>query len=256
MTKAIAVLISSRNRPLYLWACLDALYRGTQAPHRFILVDMASTDPLVAQVIHGFDRRGMFDLVLHMPGNDPALLADFIFRSLPEWAPAFAYVESDVVVEVAEPCWLSRMTALMQAHPALAMLGSAIDRRDFVDPVRVAALRRHESEARWRALIKADSPERLQDTAAANGKLLFRPHNPAGRLLMLRTDAVAQVGLAQDGELDLKLRQRGYETAIATQVRHRHLSLAQVYDYPDYDLDARDRYMAGSHQSRLRHLSI
>lgn len=244
MSEATTVLISSRDRPLYLWACLDALYRGTQAPHRFVLLDMASADPLVAQVINGFERRGMFDQVIHMPRNDSNLLAEYIFRSLPELSPMFAYVESDVVVEVEQPCWLARMTALMHSHPLLAMLGSAVDRCDFVDPTRVAPLRRDENEARWRSLIKADSPERWQDTAAANGEELFRPHNPAGRLLLLRTEAVTEVGLASDGQLDEKFRARGYETAIATKVRHRHLSLTQVFDYPDYDLQTRDRYMS------------
>jgi hypothetical protein len=239
----ITVLISSRNRPLYLWACLDALYRGTQARHRFILVDMASSDPLVAQVLKGFERRGMFDQVIHMPWNDSALLVDYISRSLPEWSPFFAYVESDVVVDVAQPCWLTHMTALMQEHSSLAMLGSAIDRRDFVQPADVERLRRDESEARWRGLIKADSPERFQDIAHANGAKLFRPHNPAGRLLLLRTEALAKVGLASDGELHRRFREHGYDTAIATEVLHRHLSLIQVFDYPDYELEIRDRYM-------------
>lgn len=243
MSNAITVLISSRNRPLYLWACLDALYRGTQAPHRFVLVDMASTDPLVGQVLNGFERRGMFDQLLRMPRNDSALLVNFISQHLLEWSPMFAYIESDVVVDVDQPCWLFRMTRLMQTHPTLAMLGSAIDRSDFVDPARVAGLRGDQSETLWRGLLKADSPERLQDIASANGAALFRPHNPAGRLLMLRTSALQEVGPASDGELDRKLRERGYDTAIATGVRHRHLSLTQVYDYPDYDLEARDRYM-------------
>ncbi len=244
MPKPITVLISSRNRPLYLWACLDALYRGTHTAHRFVLIDMASTDPQIAPVIAGFDRRGMFDQVIHMPRNDSTLLADYVFRALDELSPLFAYVESDVVVEATTPCWLSRMTALMEANTALAMLGSAIDRADFVDPDGFAHLRGDMSESRWRASVKADSPERAQDTASANGATLFRPHSPAGRLLMLRTQAIAEVGLTSDSQLDRRLRQRGYDTAIAADVRHRHLSLMNLFDYPAYDFDSRDRYMA------------
>lgn len=67
MTEAIepiTVLIQSRNRPLYLWACLDSLFTYTQRPARFILVDNASDDPAVLEVVRGFERRGMFAAVL------------------------------------------------------------------------------------------------------------------------------------------------------------------------------------------------
>jgi hypothetical protein len=39
---------------------LDSLYCGTTYPHRFVFIDMASDDPLVPQVVAGFERRGMF----------------------------------------------------------------------------------------------------------------------------------------------------------------------------------------------------
>ena len=61
MSEPLTILISSRDRPLYLWTCLDPLYRNTKAPHCFALVEMASSDPLAAQVVTGFERRGMFD---------------------------------------------------------------------------------------------------------------------------------------------------------------------------------------------------
>ena len=102
--KPITVLISSRNRPIYLWACLDALWRHTSFPHRFILVDMASDDDLVAQVIRGFERRGMFAEVIRAERNDPAVLTRLVMHELDRWAPYFAYVESDVVVEETSPC--------------------------------------------------------------------------------------------------------------------------------------------------------
>jgi GT2 family glycosyltransferase len=65
----IPVLITSYNRPLYLWACLDSLYRHTRHPHRFTIIDMASEDPLVDEVIAGFARRGMFTEVIRAPRN-------------------------------------------------------------------------------------------------------------------------------------------------------------------------------------------
>ena len=55
----IAVIILSWNRPLYLWAALDSLYRHTRQPARFILVDNNSDDPGVRDVVTGFTRRGI-----------------------------------------------------------------------------------------------------------------------------------------------------------------------------------------------------
>jgi hypothetical protein len=246
MDRPVTVLISSRNRPLYLWACLDALYRHTTAPHRYILIDMASDDPLVAQVIHGFERRGMFDQVVRAERNDPAIVAALVFQNLDAWAPFFAYIESDVVVQPSDPCWLTRFTTLMDAHPNLAMLGSAIDKGDFVQPEDVEHLRGDRDIDLWRSLMKTDSPERGQIIDEHSGPL-FQPHNPAGRLLMLRTQALKKIGLKADHALSLSLKQNGYETAIATGVIHRHLSLTQIYDYPDYDLKQRNRYMGSVH---------
>jgi hypothetical protein len=55
-SRPITVFIHSYNRPLYLWALSDSLYRGTRHPHRFVFLDMASDDPLV--LVAGFERRG------------------------------------------------------------------------------------------------------------------------------------------------------------------------------------------------------
>jgi hypothetical protein len=252
----VNVLISSRNRPIYLWTCLDALYRHTHYPHRFHLVDMASDDPAAFDVISSFERRRMFEQVVHAEENDPQFMCDLILAQLDAWGPYFVYMEGDAIIEAGEPCWLSRMVALMESHPRLAMLGSAIDKSDFVDPEEVDYLRGARAEGVWRALIKADSPERLQSIDAASGAPLFRPHNPAGRLLLLRTDALRDVGLAEDYALDAKLRAAGWETGIAAQVRHRHLSLIQIFDYPDYDIEARHAYMRGENvASALQRLS-
>jgi len=187
----------------------------------------------------------MFDRILRAERNDPRILAELAYRELSDWAPYVAYVESDVVVEETAPCWLERMAALMEERPRLAMLGSAIDRRDFVDPAKVEGLRGDEDPIAWRARLKADSLERGQDIAEAGDAPLFRPHNPAGRLLLLRVSAMQEIGLiTNDAALDGALRAAGYETAIATRVRHRHLSLVQVFDYPGYDMALRDRFTA------------
>lgn len=236
---AVPVLISARNRPLYLWATLDSLYRSTRYPHKFIFLDMASTDPIVRNVVAGFERRGMFEEVIWAERNDPEILWNTVWRISAGGMPYFGYVESDVVIERADQCWLERLVGLMQANPRLAMLGSAIDRRDFVDMEAARRLEPEMPDAQLRALIKANSRERMQSPADADNAEIFHPHNPPGRLLLVRSSALREVGPGNDSLLDGKFIAAGYQTGIATAVRHRHLSLLHIFDYPDYDLEAR-----------------
>jgi hypothetical protein len=58
----IAVKLSTMISMIYSGpgASLDRLFWQTRFPHRFVLVDLASEDPLVRRVVSGFERRGMF----------------------------------------------------------------------------------------------------------------------------------------------------------------------------------------------------
>ena len=58
--------------------------------------------------------------------------------------------------------------------------------------------------------------------------------NPPGRLLMLRTDAMRQIGFQLDGHIPPLLHNLGLKAAVTPLVRHRHLSLLNIYDYADY----------------------
>jgi GT2 family glycosyltransferase len=243
-TKPITVFIHSYNRPLYLWASLDSLYRGTQHPHRFVFIDMASDDPFVRQVVAGFERRGMFCEVVWSPRGDVNSFWALLWPRLEEAGPIFAYCQTDVIVERTNPCWLTTFASLMQGAPRLAMLGSVIDKDDFVGFDEARRLEPRTEDQRLRAMIKWFSPERAQNPSAAQGPI-FSSHNPAGRLLMLRTEALVKVGMGDDRDLHEKFIAAGYDTGIATAVRHRHLSLLHIYDYPQYDYDRRDAYCQG-----------
>ncbi|MDH3316241.1 MAG: glycosyltransferase family 2 protein [Gammaproteobacteria bacterium] len=242
MTEPVTVLITSYNRPLYLWACLDSLYRNTRHPHHFTMLDMASEDRLVGQVIAGFERRGMFSQVIWAPRNHLEELWKVIWSLVDGAGEFFAYVDGDVVVEDRDPCWLGAFVALMEQHPRLAMVGPAIDKRDFISWERARALEPGLEEQQLAGLIKLHSPERNQDLNGLNAHDLAYPHNPPGRLLLLRGAALAGVGAGTDGELDRRFRDAGYETGIATGVRHRHLSLLNLFDYPGYDMTRRDEF--------------
>jgi hypothetical protein len=134
MAHPIPIFIISYQRPLYLWACLDSLYRHTKFPCRFILADNASPDPQIRGVLNGFQRRSMFHALHLCDSNDPARVPWMIETHRDLLGDYFCIVESDVYVAPSEPCWLARYVRHMEENPRLGMLGSLLDANDFVVP--------------------------------------------------------------------------------------------------------------------------
>ena len=237
----LKVLILSWERPSYLWASLDSIYRNTRSDVDFILIDNNSQDPQVARIIKGFDRRGMFSEIFWSPTNDPLVIEKTLRRISPALGRYFAFVESDVIIEQSPRCWVETMLEIMERNPKLAMLGSQIDKSDFVDPEKVSAELGQPIDGKLENILKARSPERRSYVGPGT---LGSPHSPAGRLQMLRSEAVAEVGFDADYALYRKLKDKGYDTLITGDVVHRHLSLLNYYDYPDYDMESRDTFMS------------
>jgi hypothetical protein len=246
MPEPVPVFIISRNRALYLWAGLDSLFKYTKHPHYFILGDNGSDEPLVQQVIEGFSRRGMFARMLLRERNDPDLLETLLAECADLLGRYFAFVESDVMVLPQKPCWLTQFVRLMDENSDLAMLGSFVDQDDFIGGTEARTLEPHLPSAQLDFLIKANSPERkLRKT----GESIITPDavcpNPPGRLIIYRTAIVDQlfgykVRHLTDVSWHEAFTKAGYKTGIAAAVRHRHLSLLNLYDYPSYDQTARD----------------
>jgi hypothetical protein len=238
------VFVIAWERPVYLWASLDSLYRTTRSPHRFVLIDNASQDPLVGRVIEGFERRGLFHAVHRMDSNDPANVNLLLDRYRSQVGDLIGYVEGDTVIEPpAGSCWLDEMTKLMAADPKLAMLGSYCDPRDFVDVASARHLFPDLSEEDYLALVKASSPERHLPVESP-AEPVISPFNPPGRLCLFRSGPLLERGFQTDYVQHLSLLESGWKTGISTQVRHRHLSLLHVYDEPAYDTAARVDWFA------------
>jgi hypothetical protein len=230
------VFILSWERPIYLWVSLDSLFRRTT--------------PLVREVIEGFARRSMFHAVHLMESNEPDNLHKVLRSYLPEIGPYFAYVESDISIEAPlDTSWLETMGGLMDSDSRLAMLGSYCDARDFPDVEATRALFPDLSDADYRALVKATSPERSLPVVPPDQPVIS-PFNPPGRLVLFRTEAVAPIGLSSDLAMHRALLERGWTTGISTAVRHRHLSLLHVYDEPRYDTAARTTFFDRFGQAR------
>ncbi|MEA3189142.1 MAG: hypothetical protein QOD99_2972, partial [Chthoniobacter sp.] len=196
MPAPIPVLITSRNRGLYLWACLDSLFKYTKYPALFIIGDNASDEPLVRKVIEGFQRRGMLHRVFLREKNEPDLMEFLLRENRDLLGEYFASIESDVMVLPQDPCWLTRFVGLMEKTPKLAMLGSFLDKSDFIEPETARRLAPNASAEQIAFLTKANSPERTLESRGEDLVLLpatHWPHNPPGRLLIRRVEPVEKL---------------------------------------------------------------
>ncbi len=246
----VTVFVASWGRPLYLWACLDALHRLTRTAARIVLLDNAHPDPLVGEVIAGFERRGLFAEVVRFSTNAFDNIRNAYRERLAGIGPLHIYLESDCVIQPAAGCWLAEMRRIMRDHPGIGVLGSLIDPADFVPPAEAVALAGGDPAAAA-FLAKLGSPERAFRDApewadATREFFLTEPpcpiHNPPGRLMMLRTQVMQQLGFQLDNALAALVRGRGLQPAVTARVRHRHLSLLNIYDYLGYDESVRQGF--------------
>ncbi|MEB3334200.1 MAG: hypothetical protein VKP70_04375 [Cyanobacteriota bacterium] len=246
----MTIFLASHGRPLYLWACLDALWRLTQSAARVVLLDNAHPSPLMGEVIAGYQRRGLLAEVIRFPTNSWDNIQQAYRERLTQVGDVHIYMESDVVIQERAGCWLGEMVRILRAHPEIGMLGSLIDPRDFVSAEIALALTGGERKAA-NFLAKLQSPERgfLHAPEWAETSRDFFPTeppcpipNPPGRLLLLRTAAMREIEFLPDGQLAQAFRDRGMRPAVTPLVRHRHLSLLNIYDYNTYSGEARNSY--------------
>lgn len=246
----ITIFFISWGRPLYLWQSLDALWRYTQTAARVVLLDNAHPDPLVGEVINAFERRGLFSEIIRFPTNNISNITSAYKERLKEAGPLHVYLESDAVICESSYCWLYEMRRIMEENPNIGMLGSLIDDRDFVDPEVALKLTGGDAVAA-EFLAKLCSVERKFINAprwADTSRDFFFTEppcpigNPPGRLMMLRTDIIRENGFQIDSILAESFKARGMKTAVTAKVRHRHLSLLNIYDYNDYSREQRNDF--------------
>jgi hypothetical protein len=233
--------------------CLDALWRFSPPSTRVILLDNDNPTHPATRVIAAFEARGLFAEVVRFPTNSFRNIATAYQERLQDVGPFHVYMESDAVICERSGCWLGEMLRIMEANPMLGMLGSLIDTRDFVSSD-VALVQAGGDQEAAEFLAKLRSPERafIDSPSWADTTRDFFPTeppcpigNPPGRLLMLRTDVMREIGLQTDAALAAAFRHRGMRPAVTPLVRHRHLSLLNVFDYCDYRRDARDNFFFG-----------
>lgn len=240
----VYLFVRSYNRSKYLWPCLDSLFRCTKFPCRVVFVDNASTDPAVSDIVSGFERRGLFHAVHFMDQNLPSNQNMVFLRHRNSLGRYFVLIDSDIIIEPGDPCWLTRLVGLAERRPDLGVIGSAVDREDFVDGNVAGRLHPEMSQAEIHDLVKAHSPERQLPQSRQE---IIRPFYPPGRLLLLRTDIFRDTGPPiGNANICRAANAAGFGNGIATQVRHRHLSLLNVFDYPSYDYAELRNYLRAS----------
>jgi glycosyltransferase involved in cell wall biosynthesis len=236
----ITIIAVSYNRPLYLWACLDSIYRHTKYPYRLFLSDNNSSDPLVRNVLTGFERRGIFEKLTFCDDNHPDRFNLMLRQYIDRIGEFIVMIDTDITFFPTSPCWLERLVNHMRCDHKLGALGSLIDTSDFVDIEDARRIYPDFNEPELNHLTKWNSPER---TLKKNYKeSIIRPILP-GRVIIARTETLAHTPVLDDRLWNAKLKQLGYQTGIATDVCHRHLSLLNIYDYHEYSKAERDTHM-------------
>jgi hypothetical protein len=228
--KGPIVFIISHNRPIYLWVTLDSLYRKTVGNCRFILIDNKSTDTLIYDVINSFSNRGMFHKKYLMEENDVNNLRK-VFKEQDDIGDYHFLIESDV--EVLTHNWNNIMYKYFTSDN-YGFLGSAVDKSDFVD------LSGDEKNGNNIFLTKTESPER---SYPLDGEGVIDVI-PPGRLTIRKTQVVRDSidTIHRDSQLTQFTKDAGYMTGLIRDVKHRHLSLLNYYDYNGYSQNERDNF--------------
>lgn len=242
-SKVPVIFILCWNRPLYLWTCLDSIYRHTEQNCKIIIADNASPDSQVREVINGFERRGMFYKKHFCEENDPFRLKNLIDKYEEEIDDYFAIIEGDIeIMPTAQDCWLGRFLSYMENNPNLASVGSRVYQKDFVSIEDAQQLMPDLSQEEIAFLIKTTAPMREYDHNKSGSQALFEPHNAPLRLMLFRHKAYRRIEFGRDTQIYKRFKALGYDAQISTEVVHRHLSLLNIYDYSGYSGNARDEF--------------
>ncbi len=176
-----------------------------------------------------------------MDRNHPSSQNLAFFRYLSDMGRYFVLLDSDIIVEQTDPCWLTQLIELAERRHELGVIGSCVDTSDFVDPQTARQALPDMPQAELDDLIKAHSPERRLPKSRSE---IIQPFYPPGRLLLLRTEIFRERGLQiGNARICRAVQEAGYDHGIATGVRHRHLSLMNFYDYPEYDYSQLRTYL-------------
>ncbi len=186
---------------------------------------------MIYDIINSFDNRGMFHKKYLMPENDVNNLRT-VFKEQEDIGDYHYLIESDV--EVLTHGWNNIMHSYFTSDN-YGFLGSAVDKGDFVDL-------EDESNSNDVFLTKTKSPERNYPLEGRGVIDVI----PPGRLTIRKTSIVRDSidTIHKDSELTEFTKDAGYMTGVIKDVKHRHLSLLNYFDYNGYNQDKRDDFFS------------
>ena len=198
-----------------------------------MLIDNNSTNPLVDSIIDGFVRRNMFYEVLRMKNNNRSNFINVMKDYESKINNYFFFVESDV--EILTDGWDEIMMGYFVGNN-YGFLGSAVDQTDYID---LSTVDLNEGDNAF--LVKANSKEKDRPYDGIG----ILPIIPPGRLTIWKSDLFyshINENIYSDGIFGKIVIAEGYKVGVVKEVKHRHLSLMNYYDCPNYTSVQRHNY--------------
>ena len=123
---ATDIVMLTHNRLDYLVATVEALEQRTRAPYRLTIVDNAS-DPDVRNWLA--ENRDRFHQLILLGANE--FLTALNRGIAATTSDPYMVTDPDLIVPDLEPCWLTRMHALMEEHPDFGLVGIGLDQSNL-----------------------------------------------------------------------------------------------------------------------------
>ena len=226
--KKIKIFIISKDRPIYLWNCLDSVYRLKSDHSEVILFDNASNNETL-EVIKSFDSRNLFKKLYLFDKNDKDIFHKTILHENCG-GEYFIFIESDV--EILTKNFDLILLKLMEENKSYGFIGSRIYKEDFHEIIDTNKNENH--------LLKKFSPEKNYNFDMS---LKINNLQPPGRLVIIKKGLFTNFNKPlNDSDFHNYVLQKNHKCGISTEVLHRHLSLLNYFDYPQYNMKNRNNY--------------
>lgn len=226
--KKIKIFIISKDRPIYLWNCLDSVYRLKSDNSEVILFDNGSNNETL-EVIKGFDKRNLFKKLYLFDENNKDIFHKTILHENCD-DEYFIFIESDV--EILTKNFDLIMLKLIEENENYGFIGSRVYKEDFHE---ISDTNKNENQ-----LLKKFSPEKNYNF---NMKLKINNLQPPGRLVIIKKELFTNFNKPlNDSAFHNHVLQKNHKSGISTEVLHRHLSLLNYFDYPHYNMKKRNDY--------------
>jgi hypothetical protein len=197
------IIMLTHNRLDHLVATVEALEQRTRAPYRLTIVDNASR-PDVRNWLSRERRR--FHQVILRPVNE--FLVSLNLGIAATVSDPFMVTDPDLIVPELDPCWLSRLHAIMDRHPEFGLLGVGLDQSN---------------------LPSVQAPESVDPATIVDDEIV---EGPVGSVFTLIRRTALRSPYETDWATCQSVRRAGFRYGWAPEVRAYHLGWDDYRLYP------------------------